>query len=65
MEQRCIQLEGGLKKSQFELQQKCKQVNYLFVRSVIRSFFCDKRLIQLVGVVPVNCLGIGLGCVYT
>ena len=31
MEQRCIQLEGGLKKSQFELQQKCKQVNYLFI----------------------------------
>lgn len=26
MEQRCIQLEGGFKKSQFELQQKSKQV---------------------------------------
>ena len=27
MEQRCIQLEGGFKKSQFELQQKSKQVH--------------------------------------
>lgn len=34
MEQRCIHLEGTLKKSQFELQQKTKQVRQRFVTSV-------------------------------
>ncbi len=37
MEQRCIQMEGALKKNQFELQQKSKQVGRAVVCCIVSS----------------------------